>query len=392
MKKLTANPFQFGNPVEGDYYLARPDLSQAVRQFLENRINVVLIGPRRFGKTSFTLDLLNVLEKDGYSCVLVDIFNITSHKDFLYQLLRAVRSKRTFRKNLKSWWKGMSRLSPKLTADFEAVSGDSSFGLTLAKFGEEDIKTGIQDLLEELSDLGEKVVVGLDEFQKISEIDDKGWLEATLRTHVQRLKNVSFLFTGSRKSLIYEMLNNPSRPLYRSCQMIEFPAFGFEFTDWVIKRFASVGIKCHSKAIEDLRMLVQDTPNYVQMVCFHLVAQAKSEVKGIDIEKALESVARQNAYAYQTILNSLPLAQQRALRLAANEQQSLFQKNLMLKYEITSAPALHNSLKSLKDKGILDEEGTGKGQVRFDDPLFAYWLRLVFIINGAGKPGHLWPG
>ena len=128
------------------------------------------------------------------------------------------------------------------------------------------------------------------------------------------------------------------------------------------------------------------------MVCFHLVAQAKSEVKGIDIEKALESVARQNAYAYQTILNSLPLAQQRALRLAANEQQSLFQKNLMLKYEITSAPALHNSLKSLKDKGILDEEGTGKGQVRFDDPLFAYWLRLVFIINGAGKPGHLWPG
>ncbi|NGX47449.1 MAG: hypothetical protein K1000chlam3_00823, partial [Chlamydiae bacterium] len=52
------NPFKFGNPVEGDYFLPRPDLEKLVSQFLENRIHVVLIGPRRFGKTSFVLNLL----------------------------------------------------------------------------------------------------------------------------------------------------------------------------------------------------------------------------------------------------------------------------------------------------------------------------------------------
>ena len=36
-----------------------------------------------------------------------------------------------------------------------------------------------------------------------------------------------------------------------------------------------------------------------------------------DMKEVLETVARQNAYAYQTLLNSLTLAQQRALRLAA---------------------------------------------------------------------------
>ena len=175
------------------------------------------------------------------------------------------------------------------------------------------------------------------------------------------------------------MLNNPSRPLYRSCQMIDFPKFGPEFTDWVIDRFTTVGIACDKRAIEHLRELVQDTPNYVQMVCFHLVAQARTQIGYRDVEEVLETVARQNAYAYQTLLNSLTLAQQRTLRLAANEKQSLFQKELLRKYEISSAPALHSSLNALKSKGILDEEGTSKGNVLFDDPLFAFWLRLSFF-------------
>ena len=55
MKKLMTNPFKFGDPVEGDYYLPRPELLQSVCGFLGNRIHVVLMGPRRFGKTSFVL-------------------------------------------------------------------------------------------------------------------------------------------------------------------------------------------------------------------------------------------------------------------------------------------------------------------------------------------------
>lgn len=378
MKKLTANPFKFGNPVEGDYYLPRPELFATICKFLENRIHIVLMGPRRFGKTSFSLNLLNEFEKEGWSCLYIDIFNITSHRDFLQQLVRAIRSKKSFNTTLKLWWERIKRLTPKVSLEMDPIMGNPSFSFTLGQLADEDTKTAIQDLLENLSSLGNKVIVVLDEFQKISEIDDDGWLEATLRSHFQILKNVSFLFTGSRKSLISEMLNNPSRPLYRSCQTIEFPTFGGEFTDWVIERFSTVGIKCKKNAVEHLRELVQDTPNYVQMVCFQLVSQALSSIGIREVEEVLETVARQNAYAYQTILNSLTLAQQRVLRLAANEKQSLFQKELLLKYEIKSAPALHSTINALKAKGILDEEGAAKGCVLFDDPLFAFWLRLCF--------------
>lgn len=378
MTKLTENPFKFGDPVQGDYYYPRPKLSRTVRQFLENQVHVVLMGPRRFGKTSFVLDLFSQLEDSGYTCLLVDIFNVTSHRDFLHQFLRALRQKKSLRDKLKDWGKRLSRLVPQLSLDFDDYTGRPTFGLSLGQLADEDVKTAIQDLLDELTGLGSQVVVALDEFQQISQLDDKGWLEATVRSHFQKLPNVSFLFTGSRKSLISEMLNDPARPLYRSCQTIEFPSFGPEFSNWVVERFQTVGVSCTVTAVDHLRALVQDTPNYVQMVCFHLVAQAKTRVEAPDVEEVLDTVARQNAYAYQTLLNSLTLAQQRALRLAANERQSLFQKEMLVKYEISSAPALHNSIKALKGKGILDEEGTGKGRVLFDDPLFAYWLRMSF--------------
>src|SRR3990167_10007483 len=154
MTKLTANPFKFGDPVEGDYYVPRPELSSTIRQFLDNRIHVVLMGPRRFGKTSFVLDLFHSMEKEGYTCLLIDIFNVTSHRDFLYQVIRALRRKRGFREKLKSFGKDIKRLIPHLSLDMDPFTGAPSVGFSLGELAEEDVKTGIQDLFEGFSSLG----------------------------------------------------------------------------------------------------------------------------------------------------------------------------------------------------------------------------------------------
>lgn len=367
-----SNPFRFGDPVEGEYYLPRPELAKIITQFLGNRIHVVLVGPRRFGKTSFILNLLQALENQSYTCLFVDIFNITSHRDFLQQMLRALQAKKSLWKKSKEF---ITKLRPKILAKIDPHSGSTAFGLTIDTFSDSDVKESIQNVLSGLRELGEQVILAIDEFQKISEIGDQGWLEATLRTHMQQLRNTSFLFTGSRKSIIYDMLNNNTRPLYRACQSMEFPSFGEEFTEWVISRFSKADIKCDRSAIQHLRKMVQDTPNYVQMICFHLVAQGIRHITNDQVEITLATVVRQNAYAYQTLLNSLTLTQQRALRLAGKENKQIFHKQLLAKYEISSAQALSSAIKALKEKGILDEEGTSRGSVVFDDPLFAIWLK-----------------
>jgi uncharacterized protein len=380
MEKLLINPFKFGDPVDGEYYLDRPDLENFVTQFLMNRIHVVLIGPRRFGKTSFLLHVLKKLNKNSHSYVFIDIFNITSHKDFLHQMLRGLKNREGWIDSIKSTLKSLANLRPKMSSQIDPSTGSSSFDFTLVSdiSSQQDIKEAIQDVLASLNQLGKGLIFAIDEFQKITEIDDGGWLEATLRTHMQQLRNTSFIFTGSRRSVIYDMLNNPSRPLYKFCQSIEFPAFGDEFTDWILSKFMNVGIKCNRDAVEHLRKLVQDTPNYVQMVCFHLVALGKNKITIEEVNIALKIVVQQNAYAYQTLLSTLTSTQQRTLRLAAKEGKQIFGKELLVKYEISSGAALSSAIKSLKDKEILDEEGAGRGTVIFDDPLFAIWLRTSF--------------
>ncbi|MCB1082552.1 MAG: ATP-binding protein, partial [Chlamydiia bacterium] len=209
------NPFKFGDPVEGEYYLERSELDKAVMQFISNRIHVVLIGPRRFGKTSFVYHLNRKMEEQGFVVLFVDIFNITSHRDFLQQLLRALKVNKSWVKAGMLW---LSAHRPTLSADIDPVSGQTSFGLSLSNAEEKDVKEMIQDVLSGIKELGKQVLLVIDEFQKIADLNDEGWLEATLRTHMQQLRNTSFLFTGSRKGIISDMLNNPARPLYRSCQ------------------------------------------------------------------------------------------------------------------------------------------------------------------------------
>jgi hypothetical protein len=369
------NPFKFGDPVDGEFYLDRPQLDETIMNFVNNRIHVVLIGPRRFGKTSFVMDLIRKAEKQGKSCLFIDIYNVTSHRDFLHQILRSLKRKKGWRKKLKDWLNTLPRLKPKLSFDIDPVTSEVGFTISPEITTEKEIKETIQDTLSALGDLVDLVVI--DEFQKIAELEDQGWLEATLRTEMQQLKKTSFLFTGSRRNIIHDMLNNSSRPFYRSCQPFEFPVFEDEFSDWIIHRFKTVKIKCGKDEVRALRKMVQDTPNYVQMVCFYLVAEGVEVVTIENLNGSLRKIVKQNAYAYQTLLSSLTPTQQRVLRLAAIESGEIYSKDLLRKYEISSGPAMASAIKSLKDKQILDE-GEKKGSVSFDDPLFSIWLKDEF--------------
>src|SRR6185503_3590972 len=127
---------------------------------------------------------------------------------------------------------------------------------------------------------------------------------------------------------------------YRSCQVIDFPSFGEEFVEWIIERCKLMDITIDKEALFFLKKKVCDTPNYMQMVCFHLVARGYKKIHIKEVQEVLQEVVRQNTYAYQTLLNSLSPLQQRTLRLAAKEEKQVFTKEFLKKYEIPSAPAL----------------------------------------------------
>jgi hypothetical protein len=367
---LSQNPFKFGDPVQGDFYLERTDLRNSVINFLANGINVVLIGPRRFGKTSFLLDLIKTESFTNNHTILVDLFNMTSLKDFYRQFIHAVKPKTPLAHKMKDWIS-----STKLKLEYSPDS--SSFALSLTKTSDDDLKSLILQSFDSIAGFSKRILIAFDEFQSIAKLQDGGWLEATIRSKMQSHKELSFIFSGSRRGIIHDIFNNPSRPFYKSCQLIDFPALGDELTDWVIQRFASIGITCDRDSIKYLRTKVDDTPNYVQMVCFHIVANGHRNVRQEVIDGTLHTIVRQNSYPYQTLLNTLTATQQRVLRMCAKERKSIFSQEFLGKYEIKSPAHVSQAVNSLKSKQILDE-GTAKGIVIFDDPLFAIWLNQQF--------------
>jgi uncharacterized protein len=366
------NPFKYGQPVEGEYYFPLPGFNKLVRSYLDNRINVVLYGPRRFGKTSFILDLAKDEEKQKKTFVSIDVYNVTSHLDFLQQILRGLRVHQNWLQKLKD--KAFkAKLIPTATID---QMGQMSYSLSPDFTSEKNVKELIQDTFVAFESLDKNIIVAIDEFQKIFQLDDSGWLAHTIRTQMQELKNCTFLFSGSKKSVLSDMLNDQNNPFYKSCEILDMPILGDDFTDWIIARFKKTDISCNKKAILELRRLVHDTPNYIQQTCFHIATQDIKHVDTAQVKEALHTIVRQNAYTFETLHNSLTLLQQRALRLCANEDEAIFSREFINKYQIPNAPTLAQSIKSLKQKGILDP--TPKpGRVNFEDPLFKIWIQIA---------------
>ncbi|MES2984211.1 MAG: hypothetical protein V4735_03385 [Pseudomonadota bacterium] len=385
---MKENPFRFGAPVEGVFYFERKRLRDSCEALLANGMSVMLVGPRRLGKTSFAKNFCKMWEtKRLGDALILDVYNVSSHQDFLLQLLNALQSKRSLWEKVCDWTK---RLPERLKPANLSVGNDDIGKLTLswlAEEGAQEKKLYIIETLESLATLDGHVCVVIDECQQLSKdtLGDEGWLEATLRQMLQtQAGKVSYLLTGSRRDVVHAMVNDNQRPLYRAFHVIDFPALESDFSAWIIERFNVANVNASMEVVSYLRQQVNDSTNYVQMVCFHLVAMDCGTVDKTLIDTVLANIVTQNAYSYETHLHNLSPAQQRVLRMLALEDEGYYSEPLLKRYEINSTAHVTNAINALKRKNILDQEAAGRGRVSFDDPLFKLWIRY--------KWGGLLPG
>lgn len=87
-----------------------------------------------------------------------------------------------------------------------------NFSLTDTLPAIEDIFNG---LYEFITGKKKQAVVVFDEFQQIGELEDTR-IEKILRGIIQNHRDISYIFMGSKKHLIYDMFNNPGRPFFKS--------------------------------------------------------------------------------------------------------------------------------------------------------------------------------
>lgn len=78
-------------------------------------------------------------------------------------------------------------------------------------------------LLKFLDDLGTEIYLAFDEFQSIASYEE-GNAEAMLRTVIQPLKNIHFIFSGSNKHMMHDIFHSSKRPFFASTRIMSLSA------------------------------------------------------------------------------------------------------------------------------------------------------------------------
>jgi hypothetical protein len=104
------NPFKFGSIVDEPYFTNRVEEIRKVNAALKSANHLIIISPRRYGKTNL---ILQVLKNANRPYILLDLQLITTPQDFASQLLKRIYRVYPFQK-IKDLIKNF-RIPPQIT-------------------------------------------------------------------------------------------------------------------------------------------------------------------------------------------------------------------------------------------------------------------------------------
>ena len=119
-------PFEYGSIAENEYFIDRIEDRRDLKTFLGGGINVMLISPRRWGKSSLVkaaMEELKQEQKDVRVCYL-DAFKIFSEEEFYSKFASAVLQgvSSTMEKRWADIVKFIQTISPSLTISSDPVN------------------------------------------------------------------------------------------------------------------------------------------------------------------------------------------------------------------------------------------------------------------------------
>lgn len=381
-----SNPFLFGKIVTGQHFCNREEEKLLLEENFKGGQSVIIISPRRMGKSSLLAVVTEHLETIGFRCGRIDYFALNSVSKIVGETIRVcaemmLRQESNIKKFLAltgSIFKG-TRIAIEPSPDGTGFSVKPTLSLPV------EIRETLTECLMGLDDLmgkrGKKGVLVMDEFQEIASVDrlESQSLEAEFRTVIQSTKNLSFAFLGSQASLLSDMFTNRSRPFFQSAKIIELgPIDRKNLGTYIQKRFKSVGFSVENVA--GILDLVRGHPDYTQRLCSHLfdiLASSKEMPASIGFDPAILNLAVKRMIEACSLFfipewEKYTFRQQQVLSLLAeNGPLKRVPAIYLAEYEMGHT-TFNTALKELIRKGTVRVNRQGKYEL--SDPIFATWI------------------
>lgn len=371
-------PFQYGTLVDRENFVNRVEEHKQLKELLGSGINVMLIFPRRWGKSSLVkvvMDELTHEEKHVRVC-FIDAFSIKTEAEFYRAFAREVITcaASTLEKRLEDIKQFLKALSPGITLKSDS-SDTLSFDLKF-ELEERDVME-ILNLPERIASAkGIRIIVCIDEFQQLALLPGYKNMEGKMRSVWQQQQRVAYCLYGSKRHMMMEIFNNSSNPFYRFGQVLFLQKIKKEeWIPFITNAFRRTGKEISEEQAGHLCDIVKCHSWYLQQLCYFIWSGTSGRVTDDIIEVRTRQLIDTNMPMFMNDTENLTAAQTAMLRAVANGEYRLNAAAVVQKYELGSAQTITRNKRILTERDFIEKE---EERYVFSDPVFELWFKRKY--------------
>ena len=351
------NPFKYGVLVDNDHFTDRTKELRYIVQFLHSENHLILISPRRYGKSSL---VRKAVKQTGRPCVYINLQQVTSVEDLSAMIIKEIYRLFPWEK-IKHMLAGL-RIVPVISTTPTGDQLEVSFNPHIASSS-----TFIEDalaLLEKVSTEERKLIVVLDESQELLEVEKN--IDKRLRAIMQNQEGLNYIFLGSQESMMTDIFERVKSPFFHFGQLMHLDKIPYDdFFEFIKVRMMPVAKDENEEIAKEILAFTGCHPYYTQQLsarCWEIM-QFENVSENI-VELAISDLVDAHDLDFERIWLMLNRTSRKIMQLLSQGSQPL--KNRALPTSTS-----FSSLKKLMKEGYVVRTDS----YEIEDPFFKTWIQ-----------------
>ena len=372
------NPFTFGTLAQDEAFTDRREEITALAADMRNGQDVVVLAPRRYGKTSLVLRAAQEVLGDDVLVAYCDLMRTPTKirlaaalaKTIVDDLLSPVQG---LLERAGSVVRGL-RVSP--TVELDPRDGGVRFSFEAVRRAA-DIDATVERLLELPAEIAaerdRRVVVVFDEFQEVVRLDDT--LPNVMRAIFQTQREVGHVYLGSRRHVLTAIFNDRHEPFWRSTKQIELGRIDEdELGAYVHARFEATDRAVDDDALARLLELTDGHPYATQELAYFTWEQVPvgHAAHAEDVEHALAQVLRSEHNNLARLWQDATPNERLVLLALHEEPGGLYAEAYRRRHGLPAAASVQRAVAALTRDDVV--ERTADGTWAIAEPFLDEWL------------------
>jgi DNA-binding transcriptional ArsR family regulator len=287
----------------------------------------------------------------------LDIYATQSLGDFVRLLANTVLGKLDSAPQ-----KALNRVSQFLRSCHPVITFEELTGLpiiTIDVAPTEEERT-LKEIFDYLGSSEKRCYIAIDEFQQITEYPEAG-VEALLRSYIQFLPNVSFIFAGSRQHVMQEMFTSSKKPFYQSTQLLTLDSIDQnKYAEFAIAHFDKNSVQLPRAVFDAIYEKFSGHTWYVQCLLNRLYGYNRNVNMEL-VAYATAQITGEMSYSYADLLKAYSAGHIRLIKAIAKEGavKEVLSGTFISKYNLRASSSVSSALKKLLNNEIVYQSKDG---------------------------------